>query len=67
MRITKTLYEVKVIESDDFSGQNVDHIAYFTGKDAEKEANDYAESFNKHNTSTVTPQYYMKAFVKKLK
>jgi hypothetical protein len=57
--VTRTL--VNIIESERGWGSKVDEVLEFTGKNSREQAVRYCEEFNKQNTATVAPDWYMVA------
>ena len=56
-----TTYRVDLIESERGWGQRTDETVYFTGPNSKKEAVNYVNEYNSHNTATSVPDWYMYA------
>jgi hypothetical protein len=57
MEVSKT-YRVDIIESERGWGQKLDEVKYF---DSESSAIAFCKEYNKGNTDTVAPDWYMVA------
>jgi len=53
-------WRVEIVESERGFGQKTDRIMYFRGNEKRK-ATQYVRSYNNKNTSTVVPDWYMRA------
>ena len=58
VKLNKPLYQVNIVERERGWGSKVDETKFFDNKE---EAEQFVINFNKRNTSTVVPDWYMMA------